>query len=102
MTPLAPAPQAELEAEARRLAARTLERVAEDASFVGSALSAYMRAAGIDSDGLAAFLGCPLAMLSRLALYVRPDPKAPALEVEVLRIALQTGVTARRLSLLLG
>lgn len=102
MTPLAPAPQAELEAEARRLAARTLERVAEDASFVGSALAAYGCAAGIDVDGLAAFLGCPVTVLSRLALYVRPEPGEPSFDVEVLRIALQAGVTARRLSLLLG
>jgi hypothetical protein len=83
------------------IARRVLERVAADPFFVGWALAAYQRTAGVDVAGLAAFLGCPLAALPRLALYQRPRWGSPRFLWEVARIAGRTGARTARLAALL-
>lgn len=84
-----------------QLAERTLARVGRDPFFVGSALVAYQRVAGVDVAGIAAFLGCPVAALPRLALYRRPDRLAPRFLAELARMAARSGADEGRLAAIL-
>ena len=83
------------------LAARVLARVGDDPFFVGSALVAYQRCAGADFPGLAAFLGCAVEDLTRLALARRPDPHSPRFRAELARIAARTRTKEDRLAAIL-
>ena len=83
------------------LAARVLARVGDDPFFVGSALIAYQRCAGADLAGLAAFLGCTVEELTRLALARRPDPHSPRFRAELARIAARTRTKEDRLAAVL-
>ena len=47
-------------------------RTDDDPFFLGSALAAYKRKMGLDDQGLAAVLGCPVETLPQLALCRRP------------------------------
>jgi len=83
------------------LAARVLARVGDDPFFLGSALVAYERCAGVGIPGLAAFLGCPVAALPRLALARRPGPHDPHVREQLDRIAARTGAKRDRLAAVL-
>lgn len=83
------------------LTQRVLARVGSDPYFVGWALVAYQRTAGVDVAGLSGFLSCPLNALPRLALYKRPIVGTPRFLWEVARIAGRTGAHTNRLATLL-
>ena len=101
-TPPAPAGRTDLpDPVAVALAARTLDRVGDDPFFVGAALAAYRQCAGADIAGLAAFLGCSVSALPRLALARRPDPHGPRFRGELTRLAARTGAAETRLAAVL-
>jgi hypothetical protein len=56
-----------------RLAGRT----SSDPFFLGSLLAKYQQAHGLDEAGLAAVLGCPVAVLASLRLCRRPGVAEP-------------------------
>jgi hypothetical protein len=80
---------------------RVLRRVGDDSYFLGSALNAYQRCAGADVAGIAAFLGCPVSALPRLALARRPDPHSPRFRRELARLVARTGAAEGRLAAVL-
>jgi hypothetical protein len=59
------------------LAAQTIERLAKDPFFVGHAFAVCKDRFDIDERTLALFLGCPIAGLTTMALYSRPDTTLP-------------------------
>ncbi len=56
---------------------RLARRVADDAFFLSAALTAYQDRHRLDDAGLAAELGCPVAVLVRLRLCRRPGAVEP-------------------------
>ena len=69
-------------------------RCAADPFFMASALAAYQKRHALDDAGLAAVLGCPLAMLTQLRLCRRPGAASPGwtAEEDVAAIAQRFGV----------
>jgi hypothetical protein len=55
---------------------RLARRVAGDPFFLSSALAGYQRRHGLDDAGLAASLGCPVAVLPSLRLCRMPGTAA--------------------------
>jgi hypothetical protein len=72
-----------------------------DVFFLGYALADFEVRTGMDQEALAAFLECPAASLSRLALRGRPDPASTTFGVDLQRLADQFDVNADRLASLL-
>jgi len=105
-TPLLPSPPTVLalpapDTLAARLAERTLGRIGDDPFFLGSALVAYQRVAGVDVEGIAAFLDCPVAALPRLALEPRPHRRSRQLVADLERITSRSGARPGRLAAIL-
>ncbi len=63
------------------------ERARRDPLFLGSFLSEYQEANGVDDLGLAALLQCPRKALSRLALCRCPDDRQPSFAQDIRTIA---------------
>ncbi|MFN8559122.1 MAG: hypothetical protein U0531_17880 [Dehalococcoidia bacterium] len=82
-----------------RRAARSLEG---DPRLIASALAAYRRAAGMEEETLAAWLGTTPARLPKLALCPRPTGPPGAVEAETRRIAAYAGCDPDRLARLLA
>jgi hypothetical protein len=83
------------------LAQQVIRRFAADPFFAGAALSRFERRTGLEEDQLAAFLGCEVAALPRLALYRWPNPDSPRFGEQVQRIADRTGADVVRLATIL-
>jgi len=83
------------------LVERTLARIGGDPFFMGAALVAYRRATGAAPEEVAAFLGCPVGALARLALYPRPKRATAAARAQLARMAAATGARPGRLAALL-
>jgi hypothetical protein len=83
------------------LAERALARLGADPFFMASALVAYRRATDADLTEVAAFLGCPVDALARLALYPRPQPARAATRARLARMAAASGAQPGRLAALL-
>lgn len=85
----------------RAVAHHVLAHVAGDDFFLGYSLARFQRQQGLDEDGLAAYLHCPVSMLPRLALFHRPEVHGPRFGEEVERIAARTGAERWQLGALL-
>jgi hypothetical protein len=72
-----------------------------DAGYCAWALTRYQAAHQLDDPALAAWLGCPLTALPRLALSLRPVPTAADFADQVSRRALVAGCSTVRLGSLL-
>ena len=80
---------------------RAAKRAAAEPFLVASALAAYQRRYHVKATTLAAWLGCPPASWSTLALCARPDPAAARFQAEVQCIATAVGCDPERLAVLL-
>ncbi len=69
-------------------------RVEDDEFFLASALADYAHAEGLDDQGLAQRLGCPMRTLVSLRLCLRPDPEPVVFRREIDRIVSRFGVNA--------
>lgn len=67
--------------------ARLTHQARERPTLLAGLLFAYQEQEGLDEPGLAAFLSCDVAALSRLALCRRPRAQTPAFRQDVERIA---------------
>jgi hypothetical protein len=78
---------------------RLAARCAADPFFLASALAAYQQRHALGDAGLAAVLGCPVAMLTQLRLCRRPGAATPGrtIEEDVATIAQRFGVDATAL-----
>jgi hypothetical protein len=81
--------------------ARAAARAEADPFFVASALAAYRALLGMGEARLAAWLGCSVENLARLALCRRPDGESAMFGEEVRRIAAYVDGDASRLANLL-
>lgn len=84
--------------ELLRRAAQAFEH---EQGFIASALAAYRRKTGMDTDALARFLSCSPVRLNALALCRRPDPSAPDFHQVVSALAAFIGCDVDRLAVLL-
>ncbi len=62
-------------------------RVQSDPFFLASALADYARSEGLDEQGLAVVLGCPVETLGPLRLCRRPRPEPALFRQDIDRIA---------------
>src|SRR5688572_19590499 len=83
----------------RRIARRTIRRLAGRSEFVGGALAFCAVEQGIDEDILADELGCSARRLVRLALSRRPTPGAPGFDAALRQLASATGADGERLTI---
>lgn len=67
--------------------ARLAHQARERQSLLASLLFTYQEQEELDESGLAAFLGCDVAALSRLGLCHRPRAQTPSFRQDVERIA---------------
>jgi hypothetical protein len=85
----------------RRIARRTIRRLAGRPEFVGGTFARCAAEQGIDEDILGDYLGCSARQLVRLALSRRPSVGAAGCDAALRRLALATGADGARLALLL-
>jgi len=82
-----------------------LQRAARRASqcpfFLASAFSEFQSLRGLDEEGLARWLGCPMQSLVKLALCRRPDGASPRFRAEIEQIATYGGACPVRLAQLI-
>src|SRR5262249_26150942 len=67
-------------------------RVQSDPFFLASALADYANSEGLDEQGLARRLGCPVETLTSLGLCRRPHPEPALFRQDIDRITLRFGV----------
>jgi hypothetical protein len=84
--------------EGRRLLSRAAAQAEESPFFVASALASYRELTDLDDAALAAFLGCTLPALARLALCRRPKGESGAFGEDVRQIAAYAGCSADQLA----
>jgi hypothetical protein len=77
--------------------ARLAQQARERQTLLAGLLFAYQEQEGLDESGLAAFLGCAVAALPKLALCRRPRSQTPAFRTDVERIAQYASADAARL-----
>ena len=77
--------------------ARLAQQARERQTLLAGLLFAYQEQEGLDESGLAAFLGCAVVALPKLALCRRPRAQTPAFRADVERIAQYAGADAARL-----
>lgn len=73
-------------------------RVETDPFFLASALRTFAESEGLDEAGLAAYLGCVVGDLPRLALCRRPNPNPPFFAADVEAIARHFAISGDRLA----
>jgi hypothetical protein len=66
---------------------RLAKRVEHDPFFLAAALNAYAKSSSSDDPALAARLGCPTEMLTRLRLCRMPTPLPPGFWKDIQQIA---------------
>jgi hypothetical protein len=71
---------------------RLAKRVEHDPFFLAAALNAYARSSRSDDPALAARLGCPTEVLTRLRLCRMPTPVPPAFWQDIAQIASAFGI----------
>lgn len=83
---------------AAAVARRTIQRVADNPLFLGSAFARFQKRYGVDEAALARFLDCPIQNLPRLALAKRFDPAMPEGRFVAQCIAAANGADTERLA----
>ncbi len=77
--------------------AHLVQRAREHPALLAGLLFAYQEQEKLDENGLAAYLGCDVSALPRLALCRRPRQQAPLFREDVERIAQYAGSNPLRL-----